>query len=85
MKINLDNLIFYFISNLLAGSFNVQSQKFKKLSVKHDFDLVWAQSNGNGSITNVFTDEFLSKVRPWFLAHIYGGIYWAATGLGIDK
>lgn len=20
---------------------------------------------------------------PWFLAHIYGGIYWAATGLGI--
>jgi type 1 glutamine amidotransferase len=22
---------------------------------------------------------------PWFLAHIYGGIYWAATGLGLDK
>jgi len=22
---------------------------------------------------------------PLFLAHIYGGIYWAATGLGIDK
>lgn len=22
---------------------------------------------------------------PWFLAHIYGGIYWAATGLGIEK
>ncbi|MEX0780972.1 MAG: ThuA domain-containing protein [Balneolales bacterium] len=20
---------------------------------------------------------------PWFLAHIYGGIYWAATGLGV--
>jgi len=20
---------------------------------------------------------------PWFLAHIYGGIYWAATGFGI--
>jgi uncharacterized protein len=22
---------------------------------------------------------------PWFLGHIYGGIYWAATGLGIAK
>lgn len=22
---------------------------------------------------------------PWFLAHIYGGIYWAATGLGVSK
>ncbi len=22
---------------------------------------------------------------PWFLAHIYGGIYWAATGLGITE
>lgn len=22
---------------------------------------------------------------PWFLAHIYGGIYWAATGLGIKE
>lgn len=22
---------------------------------------------------------------PWFLAHIYGGIYWAATGLGVNK
>ena len=22
---------------------------------------------------------------PLFLAHIFGGIYWAATGLGIDK
>ncbi|MEQ8238563.1 MAG: ThuA domain-containing protein [Cyclobacteriaceae bacterium] len=21
---------------------------------------------------------------PWFLAHIYGGIYWAATGLGVE-
>jgi hypothetical protein len=22
---------------------------------------------------------------PWFLMHIYGGIYWAATGMGINK
>ena len=22
---------------------------------------------------------------PWFLAHIYGGIFWAATGLGIEE
>lgn len=22
---------------------------------------------------------------PWFLAHIYGGIYWAATGMGITE
>jgi type 1 glutamine amidotransferase len=22
---------------------------------------------------------------PWFLAHLYGGIYWAATGLGITR
>lgn len=22
---------------------------------------------------------------PWFLAHIYGGIYWAATGLGVSN
>lgn len=31
-----------------------------------------------GHIPQSYTD-------PWFLAHIYGGIYWAATGLGIEE
>jgi hypothetical protein len=26
-----------------------------------------------------------SYTDPWFLAHLYGGIYWAATGLGIEE
>ncbi|WP_338359520.1 ThuA domain-containing protein [Yeosuana marina] len=36
--------------------------QFKKLSLKHDFDLVWAQANCTGVIEDVFTEGFLSDV-----------------------
>jgi type 1 glutamine amidotransferase len=33
---------------------------------------------GLGHISEIYQD-------PWFLHHVYGGIYWAATGKGIKK
>jgi type 1 glutamine amidotransferase len=33
---------------------------------------------GLGHIAEIYKD-------PWFLHHLYGGIYWAATGNGIKE
>jgi hypothetical protein len=41
----------------------VAVEQFKLLADKHNFSLIWAQANGSGNITNVFTDNYLSKIN----------------------
>ncbi|MDT0687691.1 ThuA domain-containing protein [Autumnicola psychrophila] len=43
-----------------------------------DFDNGRSFYTGLGHIAEIYKD-------PWFLHHLYGGIYWAATGNGIKK
>ncbi|PCJ97100.1 MAG: Crp/Fnr family transcriptional regulator [Flavobacteriaceae bacterium] len=44
----------------------------------HDYDGGRAFYTGLGHIEAVYAE-------PWFLQHLYGGIYWAATGKGIKE
>lgn len=44
----------------------------------HEFDGGRSFYTGFGHISEVFKE-------PWFLKHLYGGIYWTATGKGIEK
>lgn len=87
-KITIVALIFLSISNLYAQQFKVllytspdrwhdqtipvAIDQFRKLAQKHDFDLVWAQANGSGNVTNVFTDDYLSKVDVIVFLHSRG-------------
>ncbi|SNR78072.1 hypothetical protein SAMN06265371_11315 [Lutibacter agarilyticus] len=48
----------------------VAVKQFRKLADKHDFNLVWEQSNGN--IKNVFTDKYLSQVDVIVFLHSRG-------------
>lgn len=43
-----------------------------------DYDNGRSFYTGLGHIAEIYED-------PWFLHHLYGGIYWAATGKGIKK
>lgn len=47
-------------------------EQFRKLAEKHDFNLTWAQSNGSGATTDVFTDDYLSKVDVVVFLHSRG-------------
>ncbi len=51
--------------------------KFHPVAWYHPFDGGRAFYTGLGHIAAIYSD-------PWFLAHLYGGIYWAATGKGLD-
>ncbi|NJB69879.1 hypothetical protein GGR42_000341 [Saonia flava] len=44
----------------------------------HNFDGGRSFFTGLGHISSVYSE-------PWFLQHLYGGIYWAATGKGIKE
>ncbi len=46
--------------------------QFKKLAEIHDFELVWAQANGSGSIKDVFTDDHLKTVKAVVFLHSRG-------------
>lgn len=50
----------------------VAMSQFNKLAEKHDFTLVWAQANGSGNVTNVFTDDYLSKIDVVVFLHSRG-------------
>ncbi|WP_026464368.1 ThuA domain-containing protein [Adhaeribacter aquaticus] len=52
--------------------------KFHPISWYHEYDGGRSFYTALGHIPAAYKD-------PWFLAHIYGGIYWAATGLGVPK
>jgi len=49
---------------------------FHPIAWHHEFDGGRSFYTALGHIPASFND-------PWFLAHIYGGIYWAATGYGV--
>ncbi len=51
---------------------------YHPISWYHEFDGGRSFYTGLGHIDAVYEN-------PWFLQHIYGGIYWAATGKGIKK
>jgi hypothetical protein len=50
----------------------VALDQFKKLADKHNFDLVWDQTDGTGFITDVFTEDYLSKVDVIVFLHSKG-------------
>ncbi|MEQ8471361.1 MAG: ThuA domain-containing protein [Marinoscillum sp.] len=50
----------------------VAMEQFRKMALKHDFTLIWAQSNGSGAVTNVFTDDYLRKVDVVVFLHSRG-------------
>lgn len=52
--------------------------EFHPLAWYHEFDGGRSFYTALGHIPGVYRDEV-------FLAHLYGGIYWAATGKGIEK
>jgi type 1 glutamine amidotransferase len=52
--------------------------KFHPISWYHEFDGGRAFYTGLGHIAKVYENQ-------WFLDHLYGGIYYAATGKGIEK
>ena len=47
-------------------------EQFEKLADKHNFDLVWAQANGNENVKNVFNDKYLSDVDAIVFLHSRG-------------
>lgn len=51
---------------------------YHPISWYHNFDGGRSFFTGLGHIDAVYEN-------PWFLHHLYGGIYWAATGKGIKK
>lgn len=51
---------------------------YHPISWYQEFDGGRSFYTGLGHIAEVYSD-------PWFLHHVYGGIYWAATGNGIKK
>lgn len=51
-----------------------------------DHPISWYQEYDNGrSFYTALGHIPLVYSDPWFLKHLYGGIYWAATGKGIKK
>ncbi len=52
--------------------------KFHPISWYHEFDGGRSFYTALGHIEKIYENS-------WFLSHLYGGIYYAATGLGIDK
>lgn len=51
--------------------------KFHPVAWYHEFDGGRAFYTALGHIPAIYSD-------PWFMNHLYGGIYWAATGKGIE-
>ncbi len=49
---------------------------FHPIAWYHEYDGGRSFFTSLGHMSSLFKD-------PWFLKHIYGGIYWAATGLGV--
>jgi type 1 glutamine amidotransferase len=59
-------------------------KKFEGMGVYHP--IAWYQEfDGGRSFFTALGHIEASYKDPWFLMHIYGGIYWAATGKGINK
>jgi uncharacterized protein len=52
--------------------------EFHPIAWYHEYDGGRSFFTSLGHMPELFKD-------PWFLNHIYGGIFWAATGLGIYK
>jgi len=48
-----------------------------------DHPIAWYQEFGGGrSFYTALGHAEIYYNDPWFLQHLYGGIYWAATGKG---
>jgi type 1 glutamine amidotransferase len=59
-------------------------KKFEGMGEFHPIAWYQEYDGGRSFFTALGHMEALYK-DPWFLMHIYGGIYWAATGKGINK
>jgi type 1 glutamine amidotransferase len=59
----------------------------KDFAIMGDFHpIAWYQEFDGGRSFYTSLGHIAENYKdPWFLAHIYGGIYWAATGLGFQK